>query len=139
MGGDGSEPIESGRDCWGVGLAVLIRALCGMAGDCGCIGIIVQPVEREGGMQEITHKPLSCGPVVRFGRLTPEDGESGMLPAEQKIDDPGGDDLLGQQCLKELVTEEPHHLFCVGPENGLEAAVAGEAAVRRQTVQMGVK
>jgi hypothetical protein len=42
-------------------------------------------------MQEIAHEPLSCGPVVRFDRLTPEDGESGMLPAEQEIYDPGGD------------------------------------------------
>jgi len=41
MGDDGSEPIESGRDCRGVGLAVLIRALCGLVGDCGCSGIIV--------------------------------------------------------------------------------------------------
>jgi hypothetical protein len=45
----------------------------------------------KGGMQEIAHEPLSCGPVVRFDRLTPEDGESGMLPAEQEIYDPGGD------------------------------------------------
>jgi len=45
-------------------------------------------------MQEITHKPLSCVSVVRFDRLTPEDGEPGMLPAEQKIDDADGDYLF---------------------------------------------
>ena len=98
-----------------------------------------EPFHCKGGMQEITHKPLCCGPVIRFDRVTPEDRKSGMLPAEQKIHDSRGDDLAGQQSLKEVVTEEMHHLFCINPGDRVELPVAGEGAVRSEAVKMGVE
>ena len=140
MSDDGGKPIQGGRDCRGVGSAVPIAGLlCGIVGDRAGSGIVVQPFHGKGGMQEIAYEPLPRGGIARFDRLTPEKAESRVLPAEQEIDDTGGDYLLAEQCLKELVTEETHHLFRIEPRDGMEATVVGEAAVRCQTVQMGWK
>ena len=68
----------------------------------------MQPIEGKGGMQEITHQALSCGSVVGLDRLAPEDGESGMMPAEQQIDHGGGDQLPGQEGFKESVAKQTH-------------------------------
>ena len=99
----------------------------------------MQHFRGKGGMQEITYEPLPRGRIVWFDRLTPEDGESGLLPAEQEIDDTWVDFFLGQQSLKDTVTEEMHHLFCIDPGDKMEIAVAGEGCVSSQTVEVGVK
>jgi len=79
-----------------------------------------------------------CG-IVGSGRVSAENRESGMFPTEQKIDHVGGNNVFGEQSLKKLVTKEPHDFFGIDSGDGVEEAVAGDATVRYQTVQMGME
>jgi len=140
MGDYGSEPIQSGTDRQRSGALLGIGAcFADMVADRGGIRVIMQSGKGEGRVQAVRKEAFAGGGIIGLDRLAAEDGEAGMAPREQQIDDGLGDYPFGQQTAQQLVAEQAHHLLGVDPREGVEAAVTRGRAVGGEAVKMGVE